>query len=149
MEGAEITHERLEFVMKALEAGKREDQVFCAFMGQTPREDLIAYVADFFLQMEDIRWTIVGGVVNDMLVVSVRNLGYSRNAGEWARQFFSAMGSAGGHRSMAKAVVPVAAFRAQYGAVEGPLVSQRLLDLTVHFLREHQAPEKRRDPVRG
>ena len=111
MEGAEITHERLEFVMKALEAGRREDQVFCAFMGQTPREDLIAYVADFFLQMEDIRWTIVGGVVNDMLVVSIRNLGYSRNAGEWARKYFSSMGSAGGHRSMAKAVVPVAAFR--------------------------------------
>ena len=147
MEGAEITHERLEFVMKALEAGRREDQVFCAFMGQTPREDLIAYVADFFLQMEDIRWTIVGGVVNDMLVVSVRNLGYSRNAGEWARQYFSSMGSAGGHRSMAKAVVPVAAFRKQFGAVEGPVVSQRVLDLTVHFLREHQAPEKRREPA--
>ena len=33
MEGAEITHERLEFVMKALEAGRREDQVFCGVHG--------------------------------------------------------------------------------------------------------------------
>ncbi len=149
MEGTEITHERLEFVVKAMENGRREDQVFCAFMGQTPREDLIAYVADFFLQMEDIRWTVVGGVVNDMLVVSIRNLGYSRNAGEWARKYFSSMGSAGGHRSMAKAVVPVGAFRQEFGGVEGPDVSQRLLDLTVHFLREHQAPEKRREPAKG
>jgi hypothetical protein len=80
-----------------------------------------------------------------MLVVSIRNLGYSRNAGEWARKYFASMGSAGGHRSMAKAVVPVAAFREQFGAVEGPAVSQQLLDLTVRFLHEHQTPEKRRE----
>ncbi len=149
MEGAEITYERLEFVVKALSAGRREDQVFCAFVGETPREDLIAYVADFFLQMEEIKWTIVGGIVKDMLVLSVRNLGYSRNAGEWARKYFSSVGSAGGHRSMAKAVVPVAAARAQFGALEGPEVSQQLLDMAVQFLREHQPPDKRRDPAKA
>jgi nanoRNase/pAp phosphatase (c-di-AMP/oligoRNAs hydrolase) len=149
MEGAEITYERLEFVMKALEAGRHEEQVFSAFMGETPREDLIAYVADFFLQMEEIKWTVVGGIVQDMLVVSVRNLGYSRNAGEWARKYFSSMGSAGGHRSMAKAVVPVAAARKQFGTLDGPEVSQQMLEMTVQFLREHQAAEKRRDPSKG
>ncbi len=146
MEGAEVTLERLEFVTKALETGRSEDQVFCAFMGQTPREDLIAYVADFFLQLENIKWTIVGGVVKEMLVISIRNLGYSRNAGELARKYFSSMGSAGGHRSMAKAVVPVAAFREAFGALEGPVVSQRLLEMAVRFLREHQPADKRREP---
>jgi nanoRNase/pAp phosphatase (c-di-AMP/oligoRNAs hydrolase) len=149
MEGSEVTLERLEFVMKAFEAGRREDQVFCAFMGQTPREDLVAYVADFFLQMEDIKWTIVGGVVKDMVVISIRNLGYSRNAGEWARKYFSSMGSAGGHRSMAKAVVPVSAFREAFGALEGPAVSEQLLEMAVHFLREHQPSDKRRDQVKA
>jgi nanoRNase/pAp phosphatase (c-di-AMP/oligoRNAs hydrolase) len=149
MEGSEVTLERLEFVMKAFEAGRREDQVFCAFMGETPREDLIAYVADFFLQMEDIKWTIVGGVVKEMLVVSIRNLGYSRNAGEWARKYFSSMGSAGGHRSMAKAVVPVAAFREAFGALEDPAVSEQFLEMAVSFLREHQPSDKRRDAVKA
>ncbi len=46
---------------------------------------------------------------------------------------------------MAKAVVPVGAFQEQFGATEGPEVSQRLLDLTVRFLREHQPAEKRRE----
>jgi nanoRNase/pAp phosphatase (c-di-AMP/oligoRNAs hydrolase) len=149
MEGAEVTLERLEYVMKAFAAGRREDQVFCAFMGLTPREDLIAYVADFFLQLEDIKWTLVAGVVNQMLVLSVRNIGYSRNAGEYVRKYFSSLGSAGGHRSMAKAVVPMAAFREQHGPAEGPEVSQLLLDQAVEFLHEHQPNEKRKEAARA
>ena len=54
-----------------------------------------------------MKWTIIGGVVGKMLIVSVRNLGYSRNAGEFVKRWFADIGSAGGHRAMAKAVVPV------------------------------------------
>src|SRR3989449_1691973 len=57
MEGAEITVERLEYVVKALRGGSLTDQVFCGFLGPTPREDFIPYVADFFLQLEDVKWT--------------------------------------------------------------------------------------------
>ncbi len=149
MEGSEVTLERLDYVMRAFAAGKREDQVFCAFMGQTPREDLIAYVADFFLQLEDIKWTLVAGVVNQMLVLSVRNLGYSRNAGEYVRKHFSSLGSAGGHRSMAKAVVPMTAFRERIGAIEGAEVSQWFLDTAVEFLHEHQPNDRKKETVKA
>src|SRR5215468_3611957 len=115
MEGAEITAERLDYVMKAHAGGKLIDQVFCSFLGTVPREDFVPYVADFFLQLEDVKWTIVAGIVNDSLVVSVRNLGYTKNAGEFVRRFFSDIGSAGGHRAMAKAVVPMRALREKYG----------------------------------
>src|SRR5206468_8186424 len=98
MEGAEITMERLEYVMKAHRGGALADQVFCAYIGNTPREDFVTYVADFFLQLEDVKWTVVAGIVNDQLIVSVRNLGYTKNAGEFVRRFFSGIGSAGGHR---------------------------------------------------
>src|SRR5213596_629316 len=57
MEGAEITVERLDYVMKAHKGGALADQVFCAFVGATPREDFVTYVADFFLQLEDVKWT--------------------------------------------------------------------------------------------
>ncbi|HEY3380506.1 MAG TPA: DHH family phosphoesterase [Vicinamibacterales bacterium] len=145
MEGSEITLERLEYVMKALESGGVDEQVFCTFMGVTPREDLIAYVADFFLQLEDIKWTIVAGIVNQMLVLSIRNLGYSRNAGEFARKYFASLGNAGGHRAMAKAVVPIAAFRAQFGDLDGRAFSDKIRGLAVQFLREHQTTDKKRD----
>src|ERR671937_1627035 len=79
MEGAEITSERLDYVMRAHRGGTLTDQVFCAFLGPSPREDFIPYVADFFLHVEVVKWTVVAGVVNDSLVVSVRNLGYSKN----------------------------------------------------------------------
>jgi len=147
MEGSEITLERLEHVMKALGAARIEEQVVCSFIGLTPREDLIAYTADFFLQIEDVKWTIIAGVVNEMLVMSVRNLGYSRNAGEFVRKWFADIGSAGGHRAMAKAVVPLAAFRAKFGVSEGREFTDKISDLAVQFLREHQATERKREPA--
>jgi nanoRNase/pAp phosphatase (c-di-AMP/oligoRNAs hydrolase) len=149
MEGAEITFERLEHVMRAMNTGRRDEQVYAAFLGQTSREDLIAYVADFFLQLEDVKWTLVAGFVNDMLVMSVRNIGYSRNAGEFVRKWFADIGSAGGHRAMAKAVVPIAAFRAKFGALEGRDFSEKLRELAVQFLREHAPAEKKKEPVRA
>src|SRR6266480_1288815 len=41
MEGAEITLERLDYVMKAFKGGTMQEQVFCAFIGPMPREDFI------------------------------------------------------------------------------------------------------------
>src|SRR3954470_4644514 len=137
MEGAEITLERLEYVVRATQNGKLREQVFSAFLGESPREDFIPYVADFFLQLENVKWTIISGVVNDMLVVSVRNLGYSRNAGEFVRKCFGEIGSAGGHRAMAKAVVPMAAFRQRFGNLQATELNDKILDLALQFLHEH------------
>ena len=136
MEGAEVTRERLEYVIKAYQNGTLFDQVFCAYLGQLPREDFIPYVADFFLQLENVRWTIVAGIVNDSFVISVRNLGYSKNAGEFVRRYFAEVGSAGGHRAMAKAVMPLQAFRAGFGDLNADGISRRLHELAVEFLNE-------------
>jgi len=137
MEGAEITLERLEYVLKAYRGGTLTDQVFCAFLGTSPREDFIPYVADFFLQVEDVKWTVV---------VSVRNLGYSKNAGEFVRRFFADIGSAGGHRAMAKAVVPMRAFREKFGDIGSDEIGARLQELVHEFLT-HEAKEGRSQKV--
>jgi hypothetical protein len=85
--------------------------------------------------------------VNESLVISVRNLGYSRNAGEFVRKCFGEIGSAGGHRAMAKAVVPVAAFRERFGNLQASEVNQKILDLALAFLHEHPAPERKKEAV--
>jgi nanoRNase/pAp phosphatase (c-di-AMP/oligoRNAs hydrolase) len=144
MEGAEITLERLGYVMKATEHGRLQEQVFCAYLGDVPREDFIPYVADFFLQLEDVKWTVVAGVVNGAFVASVRNLGYSRNAGELVRKLFSEIGSAGGHRAMAKAVVPVDRYRAKYGDLDQAGVTNQLLERVLEFLHESAPAEKKK-----
>ena len=143
MEGAEITMERLEFVLKAQQHGRMVEQVFCVFLGTMPREDFIPYVADFYLQLENVKWTIVSGIVNDSLIVSVRNLGYSRNAGEFVRKYFADIGSAGGHRAMAKAVVPLPAFREKHGNLNADGFTDRVLAMALEFLHEHQPHEKK------
>ena len=143
MEGAEITMERLEYVVKARQHGRMVEQVFCAFLGNSSRDDFIPYVADFYLQLENVRWTIVSGIVNDSLVMSVRNLGYSRNAGEFVRKYFGDIGSAGGHRAMAKAVVPLHAFRSKFGNLQADSLTEHVLALALEFLHEHQPADKK------
>jgi nanoRNase/pAp phosphatase (c-di-AMP/oligoRNAs hydrolase) len=137
MEGSEITAERLDFVIKAWQHGRMVEHVFCAFIGEPAREDFMPYVADFYLQLENVQWSVISGVVNDTFVVSVRNLGYSRNAGDFVRRWFSDVGSAGGHRTMAKAVVPLEAFQRKFGIYEGSRINQRMLELVLAFLHEY------------
>ncbi len=139
MEGAEITLERLEYVLTAYQGGNLTDQVFCAFLGPSPREDFIPYVADFFLQVEDVKWTVIAGIVSDSLIISVRNLGYTKNAGEFVRRYFADIGSAGGHRAMAKAVIAMSAFRSKFGDLSGPAIGERLQALAHEFLQHDQA----------
>ena len=145
MEGAELTFDRLEYVTRAQQTGSTTEQVFCAFLGRTPREDFIPYVADFFLQVEDVKWTMISGIVGENLVVSVRNLGYTRNAGEMVRKLFADVGSAGGHRAMAKAVIPLVAFREKFGLFSDDAISLTIRNLAVQYLHEHAASDKKKD----
>src|SRR4249919_1082348 len=146
MEGAEITLERLKYVTRASQSGTLREQVFSAFLGEAPREDFIPYTADFFLQLEDVKWTIVAGIVGSSFIVSVRNLGYSRNAGEFVKRWFGDIGSAGGHRAMAKAVVPVDRFRQKFGDLSGTELTARIAEMAEQFLHE-PATEKKKEAV--
>jgi nanoRNase/pAp phosphatase (c-di-AMP/oligoRNAs hydrolase) len=146
MEGAEITLERLEHVTRALASSRLRHQVFSAFLGEIAREDFIPYTADFLLQVEDVKWTIVSGIVGGQLIVSVRNLGYSRNAGEFVKASFADIGSAGGHRAMAKAIMPIERFRGKFGDLPAVGIAARIGDLAEEFLRE--PAHDRKTPVK-
>ena len=61
--------------------------------------------------------------------MSVRNLGYSKNAGDFVRRYFVDIGSAGGHRAMAKAVVPLDAFQARFGPIDDSTIGQKMSEL--------------------
>jgi nanoRNase/pAp phosphatase (c-di-AMP/oligoRNAs hydrolase) len=136
MEGAEITLERLEHVTRALASSRLRRQVFSAYLGETSREDFVPYTADFLLQVEDVKWTIVSGVIGGQMVISVRNIGYSRNAGEFVKAAFGDIGSAGGHRAMAKAVIPVEKFQSKFGELSGKGIAERIGDLAEAFIDE-------------
>jgi nanoRNase/pAp phosphatase (c-di-AMP/oligoRNAs hydrolase) len=102
-----------EAALDALAAGLAKRKivkgVFFSHLGPVATADLIPQFADFGLQAEGVEWSVVSGVVGDDVHVSVRSVGYVRSAGDVARAAFGDLGSAGGHRTMAKAVVPLTA----------------------------------------
>jgi nanoRNase/pAp phosphatase (c-di-AMP/oligoRNAs hydrolase) len=108
-----------EAALDALAVGiaRRElrDGVLFSHLGPVGYPELVAQFADLFLQVEGAEWSVVSGVVHDELHVSVRNVGYVRGAGDVVRAAFGDLGSAGGHRAMAKAVIPLATWRARVG----------------------------------
>ena len=101
--------------------------VLFSHLGPVGYPELVAQFADLFLQVEDAEWSVVSGIVKDELHISVRNVGYVRGAGEVVRAAFGELGSAGGHRAMAKAVIPLATWRARVGALDPEPVSAAIV----------------------
>jgi len=85
-------------------------------LGTVEREDVIPQMAELSLQLEGAEWSAASGLVGDNLVVSVRNAGYQKAAGTVVKCLFGDVGSAGGHQAMAKAVIPLKAFRKKFGS---------------------------------
>src|SRR5262245_44923955 len=67
-------------------------------------------MADFCLSFEGIEWAFVSGIYESNYIISVRNVGYVRAAGRVLKEAFGNVGSAGGHASMAKAIIPLSEF---------------------------------------
>ena len=98
---------------RALASTSVEDGIHLLVLGRV-REDVIPQVADMGLQAEGAEWAIAAGIVGPDLVFSVRNVGYVRAAGEVRLGHGSCAHR--GHRSMAKGIIPVKAFREVYGS---------------------------------
>jgi hypothetical protein len=60
------------------------------------------------------------------------------------KRWFGDIGSAGGHRAMAKAVVPFDRFQQKFGPLEGPDITGKIAELAETFLHEQ---DKKREPV--
>ena len=59
--------------------------------------------------------------------------GYVRSAGDVVRKLFGTIGRAGGHRSMAKAIVPLRHWRRAYGSTLDSAIAKQV---EVLFLQE-------------
>ena len=112
---------------RALARTEIVDGIHLLVLGRV-REDVIPQVADLGLQAEGAEWAIAAGIVHRDLVFSVRNVGYVRAAGEVVRAVVEGLGVGGGHRSMAKGIIPLKAVREVYGATTRPVIREALLD---------------------
>lgn len=135
MEKPELPRTALGAFARALRRMDLEGGLACVHMGAVEREDVIPQMAELALQVEGATWSAASGVVGDALVVCVRNAGWQKAAGTVVKAAFGSIGSAGGHQSMAKAVVPLPAFRARYGSVR----AERIREVVSRGLREEIA----------
>jgi nanoRNase/pAp phosphatase (c-di-AMP/oligoRNAs hydrolase) len=118
-------------------------------LGRVERDDLIVQMADFCLQFEGVKCVAIAGKLGNKLVISVRNHGMSGdNAGEMVKNLFGDIGSAGGHRNMSKAVIPIRAWLRREGTARDAQVEARLRELFSAGLKA-EAAAVRTAPVRN
>lgn len=77
-----------------------------AALNEVSCADLIVSIADFFTKVHGLKWIAVSGIVHKIVIVVFRGDG-SRDLGRFADACFHDVGSAGGHRNMARAEFPL------------------------------------------
>lgn len=110
IERPELPPAALDALSLALKNRRVIDKVAFVHLGRVERDDLIPQMADFSLAFEGIEWAFVSGVYESNYIISIRNVGYVRAAGRVVKDAFGEIGSAGGHASMAKAIIPLSEF---------------------------------------
>ncbi len=84
-----------------------DDAVVCD-LAQIYAPDMVAEVAERFMSLGDMRWSLAYGQYEDALYYSIRTSDRRMNAGRLIREVIEARGgSAGGHGTMAGARLPV------------------------------------------
>ena len=107
IEQTEMRLDFLKYFKIALENMRRRKNSVYVHLGPVVNPDVCVIIADFFMKVNSVRWSIISGICNKKLIVVFRNDGVCRNAGEVAKQSFGHIGSAGGHKSMARAEIPI------------------------------------------
>ncbi|MBU2547980.1 MAG: DHH family phosphoesterase [Proteobacteria bacterium] len=121
IENSGITRAALKYFREALDRVKIRKEQAVVYMGRIDNPDTLVILADFFMAVDDINTSIVAGIFKDQLVVIFRVIGLRKNAGRHAVRAFGAYGSAGGHKAMARAEVPLAKLDQKLLAKEGNL----------------------------
>jgi len=105
IEQAEIKPSFLKYFQLAIENKRLRKGWIFAHLGQVPSADVCVLIADFLLRVDSINWCVISGIQGGKLVVIFRSHGYRRNCGKVASSGFGQFGSAGGHKSMARAEI--------------------------------------------
>lgn len=107
IEISDLALKDLKFFQKAIERKHVvKDRIF-AHLDKVDTPDILVVLADFLLKIHDISWSIVSGIHEDRLVIIVRNDGYRKDAGRSLKRAFGSIGSAGGHKAMGRAEIPI------------------------------------------
>jgi nanoRNase/pAp phosphatase (c-di-AMP/oligoRNAs hydrolase) len=113
IESSEMTKRTLSIFRQGIDNLVLYQNVAFVHMERLNNPDALVSVADFFLNLAEATWSIASAKCGDSLVVILRNAGFRRDAGKLAQQLFGKWGRAGGHRTAARAELPLGAIRSR------------------------------------
>src|SRR3989442_8276939 len=131
IERPDLPNEALDVLARGIAGRHVQHGVVFAHVGGVAYPELVAQFADFFLQVEGAEWSVVSGTVHGELHVSVRNVGWVRAAGDVVRHAFGDLGSAGGPRPLAEAVIPLRRSRAPDGCPSPECLQPRIVSRVI------------------
>ena len=137
MENPSLNPEEVSSFIKALKKQTILNKILFVHLGRVKQEDIIPRLADFCLQIEGADWSVVSGLFQRNLVISVRNVGYVKSAGDIVTKIFNDRKVAGGHRTMAKAVMPTKDFMQSFGITTTKDIEEKVVELFVKGLKEY------------
>jgi len=111
VERAHMTESDLDFLGNAIRHRIIRDNRAFYHASTLDKPDALVVVADFFLSIAGVNWSVVSGVVDKKLIVILRNDGLRKGAGRTAQEAFGKFGAAGGHKTMARAELDIALIR--------------------------------------
>jgi nanoRNase/pAp phosphatase (c-di-AMP/oligoRNAs hydrolase) len=115
---------------EALAVAQRYNNVVTIPLKTLPYPDMVAEMADLFMQMAGVEWTIALGRYRDQLLFSVRTYQSDAHAGSLAQHAVGERGSAGGHGSLAGGQMDVRKMtEAEEAAVRDELLQALLAQL--------------------
>ena len=117
VERTALTQEDLDFVGYAIKQRKVIHNRVFFHAGNITKPDELVVVADFFLTLSKVNWSIISGIYEKKLIIIIRNDGLRKGAGNTAKEAFSMYGSAGGHKTMARAELDLKLIRKEIKAV--------------------------------
>ncbi len=109
IEQADLRMNFLKYFRRAIDDRRLRKGKMFVHLGAVHNPDVCVLVAEFFMRIDTVQWSIVSGVCDKRLTVVFRNDGLRRHAGQVAHESFGAYGSAGGHKTMARGELPLAA----------------------------------------
>lgn len=107
IEQAEITLDSLAHYRTALQNMTVRRGRIHVHLGPVGNPDVCVSIADFFMKIHDTAWVVVSATCQGRLVVIVRNDGIRKDAGKLLGKTLGQLGSAGGHKTMARAEIPL------------------------------------------
>ena len=105
IEQADLRFDLLKYFKIALQNIRQRKGKVYIHLGNVVNPDICVIIADFFMRVNTVTWSIVSGICDKKLIIIFRNDGIRKNAGKVAKEGFGKLGTAGGHKNMARAEI--------------------------------------------